>query len=217
VDAGARAYIKDMIGGADRVLVVLDDDHGIAEIAQALERLEQARVVALMQADRRLVQHVEHAGQARADLRGKPDALALAAGQRAGRARQREIIKPDIDEELQPLADFLEHAHADFILLGIELRGQGGEPFARALHAEIGHLRDVLPRDLDAERLGLEARAMTGLAGHVGEIFLQVLARPLALGFLEAAFEIGDHAFERLLRRVAAQAIIVDELDVVLA
>ena len=66
---------------------MLDHDHGVADVAQVLERLEQARVVALVQADRGLVEHVEHAGEAGADLRGEPDALALAARQRAGRAR----------------------------------------------------------------------------------------------------------------------------------
>ena len=61
---GARAHVDHVVGGADRLLVVLDHDHGVAEVAQALEGLEQARVVALVQADRRLVEHVEHAGQA---------------------------------------------------------------------------------------------------------------------------------------------------------
>ena len=75
----------------------------------------------------------------------------------------------------------------------------------------------MLAGDLDAERFRLEARAVAGRAGHVGEIFLQILARPFALGFLEAALEIGDHALERLLRRIAAQAVVIDELDVVLA
>ena len=86
--AGAGADIDDIIGGPDRVLVMLDDDHRIAEAAQAPQRIEEPRVVALMQADRRLVEHIEHAGQARADLRGEPDALALAARQRAGGARR---------------------------------------------------------------------------------------------------------------------------------
>ncbi len=62
---------------------MLDHQHRVAEIAQARERLQQPVVVALMQADRRLVEHVEHAGQAGADLGGEADALALAAGQRA--------------------------------------------------------------------------------------------------------------------------------------
>ena len=71
--------------------------------------------------------------------------------------------------------------------------------------------------DLDAERFRLEAGAVAGRTGHVGEVFLQILARPLALGFLEAALEIGDDAFERLLGRVAAQAVVIDEFDLVLA
>ena len=33
-------------------------------------------------------------------------------------AGERQIIEPDIDQEFQPLADFLQHAHADFVLLG---------------------------------------------------------------------------------------------------
>ena len=110
VDAGAGADVEHVVGGADGVLVVLDHDHGVAEVAQALQRFEQPRIVALVQADRGLVEHVEHAGQAGADLRGEADALALAAGQRAGGAREREIIEPDVDQEVQPLADFLEHA-----------------------------------------------------------------------------------------------------------
>src|SRR3546814_13017033 len=61
--------VDDMIGMADRVLVVLDDDHGVAEIAQPEQRLQQALVVALVQADARLVEHVHHADQTGADLR----------------------------------------------------------------------------------------------------------------------------------------------------
>ena len=85
VDAGAGADVDDVIGGQDRVLVVLDDDDGVADVAQVLERAEQAVVVALMQPDRRLVEHVEHAREARADLRGEADALRFTARQRAGR------------------------------------------------------------------------------------------------------------------------------------
>ncbi len=170
-----------------------------------------------MQADGGLVENIEHAGEAAADLRGQPDALALAAGQCAGRAGEREIVEPDIDQELQPFADFLEHPHADFILLGVKVLGQFGEPGAGALHAQLGHLGDMLGRDLDAERFRLEPGAVAGGAGHVGEIFQQVLARPLAFGLLEAALEIGDHALERLLGGVAAQAVVIDEFDVVLA
>ncbi len=74
----------------DGVLVVLDDDQRVAEVAQPDQRLDQPVVVALVQPDARLVEDVEHADQAGADLGRQPDPLRLAAGQRAataGRAR----------------------------------------------------------------------------------------------------------------------------------
>ncbi len=83
VHPGARPHIDEPVGGANRLLVVLDDDDRVAEVAQPPQCRQQARVVALVQPDRRLVEHIEHAGQPRADLRGEPDALAFAARQRA--------------------------------------------------------------------------------------------------------------------------------------
>ena len=62
--------------------VVLDDDHGVAGVAEPLERLDQPPVVALVEADRRLVEHVEDPAEVRADLRREPDALRLAARER---------------------------------------------------------------------------------------------------------------------------------------
>jgi hypothetical protein len=96
VDAGGRAHVDDMVGGQDRLLVVFDHEHRIAQVAQAAQRLQQAGVVALVQADGRLVEHIEHAGQARADLAGQADALALAARQGARGARQVEVVEADV-------------------------------------------------------------------------------------------------------------------------
>ena len=106
--AGAGPEVDHVVGGADRLLVVLDDDHGVAEIAQARQRREQLAVVALVQADRRLVEHVEHAGEVRADLRGQPDALPFAARQRGRAAGQREVADADVVEEAQPILDLLQ-------------------------------------------------------------------------------------------------------------
>ncbi len=131
VDAGARADVDHVVGGQDRILVVLDDDDGVAEIAQPPQRFQETRIVALVQADRRLVQHVEHAGQARADLRRQPDALALAARQRAGAAGEREIVEADVDEKVETLADFLQDARRNLVALVVEQFRRGGEPVGR--------------------------------------------------------------------------------------
>ncbi len=118
MDAGRRPHVDEVVGAADGVLVMLDDDDRVAEIAQPLQRLQEPGIVALVQPDRRLVEHVEHAGEARADLRGEADALALAARQRARGARQAEIIESDILEEAEPLVDLLEDARGDLAMLG---------------------------------------------------------------------------------------------------
>ena len=84
-------------------LIVLDDDHRVADVAQALERFDQARVVALMQADRRLIEHIHDAGQAGADLAGQAYALRFTARQRVRRAVERQVVEADIDQKLQTI------------------------------------------------------------------------------------------------------------------
>src|SRR5579871_736040 len=61
-----------------------------------------------MQADTRLIQHVEHPHQARPDLRGQPDALRLAAREGAGFAVEVQIVQADSEQKIQPLDDLLE-------------------------------------------------------------------------------------------------------------
>jgi hypothetical protein len=88
-----RAEVDDVVGAADRVLVVLDDDQRVALGAELLQRVEQDLVVARMQADGRLVEDVADAAQVRAELRREPDALRLAARERR-RARGRASGSP---------------------------------------------------------------------------------------------------------------------------
>ena len=59
VRAGAGAEVDELVGRADRGLVVLDDDHGVAQVAEPVEGLDQLLVVARVQADRRLVEDVQ--------------------------------------------------------------------------------------------------------------------------------------------------------------
>ena len=65
-----------VIGGADGVFIMLDDNHRIAQITQMNQRAEQTFVIALMQADGRLIQHIHHADQAGANLACQANTLA---------------------------------------------------------------------------------------------------------------------------------------------
>ena len=115
--AGAGAEVEHVIGGGDGVGIVLDDQDGVAQIAQALENFDQAMRVARMQADGRLVEHVERADQMRAERSGQLDALRFAAGKRGGEAVEREVIEADFVEEAQALANFFEDFVGDGGLL----------------------------------------------------------------------------------------------------
>ena len=88
--------------------IVLDHHHRVAQVAQAEQRLEQAPIVPLMETDRRLVEDVEDADQAGADLRGEPDALPFPTRQRGGRPIQRQVIQTDVDEKPEPFANFFQ-------------------------------------------------------------------------------------------------------------
>ena len=112
-DAGAGAEVDEVVGGPHRVLVVLDDEDGVAHVAQPFEARQQPGVVARVQADARLVENVQHADQAAADLPGQPDALGLAAGERRGGAVERQIMQTDVEQEAEPAADFLEQLAGD--------------------------------------------------------------------------------------------------------
>ena len=67
--------------------------------AQSIERVEQRRVVARMQADRRFVEHVAHSLQIRTELRGETNALCLAARQRGRGAIELQVAEAHVAEE----------------------------------------------------------------------------------------------------------------------
>ena len=91
-------------------------EDGVAERLEPLGRPDQLVVVALVQADRGLVEDVEDADELGADLRRQPQPLRLAARERLRGAVELEVADADVVEEGQPLADFLDDPVADQLL-----------------------------------------------------------------------------------------------------
>ncbi len=211
--ARARADVDQVVGGTHHRLVVLYDDHRVADVAQVDQRTDQARVVGRMQADGRLVADVEHAHQAGADLGREANALRLAAGERRGAAVQRQVVEADFDEEVEAGANLLEHLVGDGLLARVERRlgaGERREPLLRLEDAQRGCLRDVLVADAHRARLWLEARALAGRAGHRRHVALELLAHVLGIGLFVAARQVADHALEL---RVPAVVVAVAALE----
>jgi hypothetical protein len=63
--AGAEPHVDHGVGDADHVLVVLDYQHGVPLVAQLAQDGDQPLVIARVQPDRRLVEHVERPDQRR--------------------------------------------------------------------------------------------------------------------------------------------------------
>ena len=111
----ARAQIDHIIGALNGIGIVLHHQHRVAQIAQMRQRIQQPVVVARMQADGRLIEHIQHAAQLRSDLRRQPDALRFAAGKRGGGALQAQIIEAHGHQKFQPVADLIHRPPADLL------------------------------------------------------------------------------------------------------
>src|SRR5450631_758564 len=192
--SGVRTDVDDVVGGADGVLVVLHHDERVADVAQPLEGADELVVVALVEPDRWLVEDVEHAHEAAADLRGQADALRLAAAERGRAAIEGEVVEADVMQEAEPLADLLEDLPSDERLALTELEPldatQGGDDAVAA------QVHDVHAVDGHCQVLRLEAAAIARRARLLHHQPLDLLLDPVGLGLAVAALEVVDDALE---------------------
>ena len=187
--AGAGTEVEQLIGIGDHFAVVLDHQQRVAQVAELFQGVEQPPVVAGMQADRRLVEHVEHAAQSAAHLRGQADALHLAAGERRGRPGKREIFQAHVDQELQPVANLADHLAGD-LSLGFGglpvLKSSSSRPSGRRQSSSIVRPRKPHGRGVVAQ----PAAAADGAFDFVDQVFqLRAQRRRNAAGFFQRRIE----------------------------
>ena len=77
---------------------MLDDEEGVALVAEAAEDFDEARGVARVKAHAGFVEDEEGVDERGAEAGGEVDALDFAAGERAGRAVEREVTEADAAE-----------------------------------------------------------------------------------------------------------------------
>ena len=194
MDAGAGADIHHIVRQSDGIFVVLDNDDRVAQVAQVGEGAQQAFVVALVQADGRLVQDIHHADQARADLAGQADALRLAAGQGVGAAIQSQVVEADIDQELQALADFLEDLVGD--LAAAASQSQAAKVVASLTHRQGCDGWQCALAHPDMACLAAQAGAAAVRAGLGAEELGEFFPHGLRFGLAVAPLEVGNDALE---------------------
>ena len=158
VFAGSRADIDDPVGGADGVFVMLDDDERVAQALELDEGVDEAPIVALVQPDRRFVEHIQHSREPRTDLSGETDALRLASRQRASRARHAEVAKAHLQQELKTSPNLAQHGSRDrCFTIG---QRDGVHEGIRVEQAQLCHGRNAVPINRDGKNFGLETRTI---------------------------------------------------------
>src|SRR5260370_9137078 len=96
------AEVDDPVGLFDDVEVVLDDEHRVAEIDEALENVEELSNIVEMEAGGGLVEDVKRAaGLALGKVAGQLDALGFAAGKSCCGLAEGDVAETDLDESCQ--------------------------------------------------------------------------------------------------------------------
>ena len=196
--AAFGAHVDDVVGVADDVEVVLDDDDGVAEVGEAVEDFEELADVVEVEAGGGLVEEIEGAaGLALAELAGELHALGFAAGERGGGLAEVDVAEAYVDEGLELLVDggdVLEDG--DGVFDGeVEDVGDGVavELYAEGLLVVAAAVADFA-EDVDVgEEVHLDAALAFALAGFAAAA-LDVEAE--AAGLVAALARLGEHGEE---------------------
>src|SRR5882724_2255956 len=174
--------VDDPVGLFDDVEMVLDDEHGVAEINEALQDVEELSNVVEVQAGGGLVENVERAaGLAFRKLTRELDALGFAAGKSGGGLAEGDVAESDFDEcgeLLLNLGDVFE-----------ELQRVGG--------GQVQNVADGVALVADGERLRVVAAAAADFTHHVNirkKIHLDAAETVALAGFAAAALHVEAEA-----------------------
>src|SRR6185312_11280645 len=216
MNASSRAEIHDVVRFENRFLVVLDDDHGVADVAQCLESPEQPPIVALVQSDRGLIQDVHDTGESGADLAGEADALRFTSGERLRAAVQCQVVEPHVHQEAQTVSDILDDLGCDLAAPAAEI--EGAEELERLTNRQMRSLGQAAPRDEHKARSPAEPCPPTLRTRAQAKILGELLAHSDGFGLAVAPLQVGQNPFEGMpLARHVPLAFAVAKLDDLIA
>ena len=89
----SRPNVNNEISGANGVLVMFNHNHGVSNISEFAQCFDQSIIVALVQANGWLIQHVTDTNQSAANLSRQANALRFATGKCSTGAIQSQIVQ----------------------------------------------------------------------------------------------------------------------------
>jgi hypothetical protein len=190
--------VDDVIRDANHVLVVLDDEHRVALIAQLEKDVDETAVVTRVQPDRGLVQHVERAHECGAERRRQVDALRFAARQGRRQTVQRQVIQPHVAQKGEPFPDLAQNLVGDRRLLLTQLHIR--EELLRLANGQRRGGVDRPTADANVARLASEPGAAAVGACQISAIAAQEHAD---VDFVLLALEPSEEAADTVVSAVA--------------
>ncbi len=199
VMAGAGADVDDPVGVRHHRLVVLDHDHRLAGVDEAVEQAEQILHVGQMQAGGRLVEHVDAA--LLSHLHRELEALALTAREGRQRLSEAHVAEADVGEAVQ---NGMGGRHVG-VTAAEELLG------LRDGHRE--HLGDVFATEEVLEHLRLKALGVAVVAGAGDGVHEAEFGVDHAGALAGWAGALGVRGEERRLHAVGLRERLADRLE----
>src|SRR5450830_1585893 len=214
VFTGARTHVNKIVRGADGLLVMFHDDQRVAQVAQFTQGAQETLVVTWMQADGRLIQYVEDAHQLAAHLRREAQPLGFATGQCRRRTREGQVPQAHVQDELQPFVDLAQDLLGNGTLRLRHGSRQLCNKLRRLVDRHVGDLADVETSQLDSQRLGLQAPAVTGRAVLLQhEALILLLHRVRGRLFIPACQEVDEPFPVELVDVVEPRAVLPVDRD----
>ena len=172
--SGAGTDLYDVVGGAHHVRVVLDDQNGVSQIAQAFQEKDQPFGVPGVQSRGRLVQNIDQPGQLRRQGGGKLQPLQLPAGQGGDRPAAGQIPKPQPADAGKLCGKVRQIVLYQAPAAVRQRRVQIADPAGKCVQRKAGKLRkpDAVYRNLPA--FLLQPLSAAGRAGSRMKISLQL-------------------------------------------
>ena len=175
-------------------------NQGVSDIAQALQRGDEALVIALVQTNGGLIQHVEDSRQAGANLGGEANTLCFAARQRGGAAVKGEVVQADVEKEAQAGLDLLEHSTSNDLLAVAQ--HERVEELRRLLDGQCRQASDGLLAmrgrgQTHRQDFRLQAGTATSVTRHTAGVLKKTVLLRLGIRLIELALQKADSSLER--------------------
>ena len=188
-----RTHIDNMVCRLHHLHVVFHDHERIAEVAQAVKRIEQHGGIAFVQAHRRFVKHIEHTFETATDLTRQANTLGFTARERVARAVETDVTEAYTLEEIQSAHNFAEQRFGDrHLAIGILVFPEVvafevfvAEPFERLGDTHVVHIHNILVADVNRQIFRLQTFAVA-----IGANFAVLKVAEAKAGFASAPMRV---------------------------